>query len=150
MLQSLRPDWDRPGIADAVWKARDKGDAIEVCVAAIRGSVISNRTPAVIPLDGNHWRDTAATLVSKRVAAADKAVHCERCGIVHTQLSPCSPPAERSHGRGAELARQALREALERGQITPISFGERDEFTEAVEPSSFVADYAGPYTEETE
>lgn len=118
LIESLRPDWQRPGIADAIWKAREKGDAIEVCVAAIRGCVISNRTPAVIPLDGNHWRDTAATLVSKRAAAADKAVHCERCGIVHTKLSPCSPPAERSHGRGAELARQALAEALGKDPAT--------------------------------
>lgn len=112
LIQSLRPEWDLPGINDALYRAKDRGDAIEVCVGALRGSVPSNRTPAVIPLDGNHWRDTVAAHSAKRVAAADKASHCERCGIVHTPLSPCSPPAERSHGRGAQLAREALAAAL--------------------------------------
>ena len=115
LIQSLRPDWDLPGINDALYRAKDRGDAIEVCVGALRGSVPSNRTPAVIPLDGNHWRDLVATHVSKRPAAADKATHCERCGIVHTPLSPCSPPAERAHGRGAQAAREALAAALEKG-----------------------------------
>lgn len=118
LIQSLRPDWDLPGINDALYRAKDRGDAIEVCVGALRGSVPTNRTPAVIPLDGNHWRDTVAAHVAKRVTAADKAVHCERCGIVHTQLSPCSPPAERAHGRGAELARAALKEALEKADAS--------------------------------
>jgi hypothetical protein len=110
LVRSLRPDWDRPGIADAIWKARDKGSAIDVCVAAVKACALSNRTPAVIPLDGNHWREGVAA--PSRPQAADKAVHCEKCGIVHTALSPCSPPEQRAHGRGAELARAALAEAL--------------------------------------
>ena len=113
LVQSLRPDWDRPGVADAIWKARDKGSAIDVCAAAVKACVLSNRTPAVIPLDGNHWRESVAAVGRPR--AADKASHCESCGIVHTPLSPCSPPAERAHGRGAELARAALKQALEKG-----------------------------------
>lgn len=129
LIQSLRPDWDLPGINDALYRAKDRGDAIEVCVGALRGSVPTNRTPAVIPLDGNHWRDTVAAHSAKRVAAADKASHCERCGIVHTPLSPCSPPAERSHGRGAEAARAALAAALGK-------------------PADLANDYAGPYTPE--
>jgi len=128
LIESLRPDWDLPGINDALYRAKDRGDAVEVCVGALRGSVPTNRTPGVIPLDGNHWRDTVATHGAKRSSAADKALHCERCGIVHTALSPCSPPAERSHGRGAAAARAALAEAL----------------------ANPAADYAGPYTEETE
>lgn len=112
LIHSLRPDWDLPGINDALYRAKDRGDAIEVCVGALRGCAPTNRTPAVIPMDGNHWRDTVATLSTRRAAAADKAVHCDRCGIVHTSLSPCSPPAERSHGRGAQLAREALAAAL--------------------------------------
>jgi hypothetical protein len=137
LIQSLRPDWDLPGINDALYRAKDRGDAIEVCVGALRGSVPANRTPGVIPLDGNHWRDTVAAHVSKRAAAADKAVHCDRCGIVHTTLSPCSPPAERSHGRGAGLARKALAEALGKPEL-PAHLND------------LAADYAGPYTEETE
>jgi hypothetical protein len=110
LVRSLRPEWDRPGIADAIWKARDKGSAIDVCAAAIKACVLSNRTPAVIPLDGNHWREVTPAV--SRPRAADKASHCETCGIVHTPLSPCSPPDQRAHGRGAEMARAALAEAL--------------------------------------
>jgi hypothetical protein len=119
LVRSLRPEWDRPGIADAIWKARDKGSAIDVCVAAVKACVLSNRTPAVIPLDGNHWREVVAG--PSRLQAADKAVHCEKCGIVHTALSPCSPPDQRAHGRGAEAARAALAAALGKpaGPYTP-------------------------------
>lgn len=98
LLESLRPDWDRPGISDAIWKARDKGSAIDVCVAAVKACVISNRTPAVIPLDGNHWRDAQAA-PKQRTTRMDDAKRCDDCGIVHTSLSPCSPPARRSHGK---------------------------------------------------
>lgn len=111
LLEAIRPDWDRPGIADAIWKARDKGTAIDVCLAAVKACVLSNRTPGVIPLDGPHWRETVH-VPNGRPGTADKASHCEACGIVHTALSPCSPPDERAHGRGAEAARAALAEAL--------------------------------------
>jgi hypothetical protein len=122
LICALRPDWDRPGVADAIWKARDKGNALDVCAAAVKACVLSNRTPAVIPLDGNHWREVTPAV--SRPRAADKASHCETCGIVHTPLSPCSPPEQRAHGRGAEAARAALAAALGK------------------------PDYAGPYTPE--
>ncbi|SRR6266498_1133786 len=125
LIESLRPDWQRPGIADAIWKARDKGTALEVCIAAIKACVLSNRTPAVIPLDGAHWNETVHAPNGRR-GTADKASHCSACGLVHTALSPCSPPDERSHGRGAAAARAALAAAL----------------------ANPAADYAGPYTEQ--
>lgn len=115
LVESLRPDWDRSGIADAIWKARDKSSALDVCIAAIKACVLSNRTPAVIPLDGAHWRETVHAPVG-RPGAADKASHCEACGIVHTALSPCSPPDQRAHGRGAQAAREALKQALEKAE----------------------------------
>lgn len=111
LVESLRPDWDRTGIADAVWKARDKGTALEVCIAAVKACVLTNRTPGVIPLDGAHWRETVHA-PNGRPSTADKASHCSACGLVHTALSPCSPPDERSHGRGAPAAREALNAAL--------------------------------------
>ncbi len=125
LIESLRPDWQRPGIADAIWKARGKGTALEVCIAAIKACVLSNRTPAVIPLDGAHWNETVHAPNGRR-GTADKASHCSACGLVHTALSPCSPPDERSHGRGAAAARAALAAAL----------------------ANPAADYAGPYTEQ--
>lgn len=120
LVCALRPDWDRPGVADAIWKARDKGSAIDVCVAAIKACVLSNRTPAVIPLGGNHWREGGTTQV-RRPGTADKASHCDACGIVHTALSPCSPPEQRAHGRGAQAAREALEAALNKDSSEPPS-----------------------------
>src|SRR6266540_4793694 len=75
LIGALRPDWDRPGIADAIWRAKDRGNAIEVCAAAIRASAISNRTPAIIPMDGNHWRENAP-----KPARSDGGTAVARCG----------------------------------------------------------------------
>lgn len=111
LVESLRPDWDRSGIADAIWKARDRGTALEVCIAAVKACVLTNRTPGVIPLDGPHWRETVHVPNGLR-GTADKASHCSACGLVHTALSPCSPPDQRSHGAGAAAAREALQVAL--------------------------------------
>src|SRR6266498_1617211 len=111
LIGALRPDWDRPGIADAIWRAIDRGNAIEICTAAIRASVISNRTPAVIALDGNHWRGTTTKPASAATLNASAVRRCPDCGGYHPPACQCDPPEdERSHGRGAELARAALRE----------------------------------------
>jgi hypothetical protein len=111
LVEALRPDWDRPGIADAIWRSRDRGTALEVCIAAVKACVMSNRTPGVLPLDGPHWRETVH-VPNGRPGTADKASHCSACGLVHTALSPCSPPAQRSRGAGAAAAREALHVAL--------------------------------------
>ena len=108
LVEALRPDWDHPGVADAIWQARDRGNAIEVCVAAIRACSPLSRTPAIIPLDGNHWREIATK--PARGVVVDAVARCGQCGGFHHRLSPCDPPeAERSRGRGAGLARAALR-----------------------------------------
>jgi len=64
-LASIRPaaaPWDTPGIVAALGKARTRADAPELAIAAIRAAVDSaNRTPAVIALDGAHWREPCAT-----------------------------------------------------------------------------------------
>ena len=107
LLNALRPDWDRPGIADAVWKARHRGTALDVCVGAIKATTPTNRTPAVIPMDGQHWRDLPAKTVKPQVV--DAVARCEGCGGLHTRLAPCDPPeSERSRGRGAKAAKAAL------------------------------------------
>lgn len=124
LIQSLRPDWDRPGVADAIWKARDKGTAIEVCVAAVKACTLSNRTPGVIPLDGNHWRETATKPLKGR--AVDAAGRCGSCNGFHPPLSPCDPPEQaRSHGRAAHVAKEALAEALRVLDIDKLTLEEK-------------------------
>jgi hypothetical protein len=109
LVESLRPDWGRSGVADAIWRARGKGDAIAVCVAAIKATAPTNRTPAVIALDGTHWHDAAKPATTSQGSAVGR---CVACGGMHSALAPCDPPEQaRSHGRGAQLARQALVDA---------------------------------------
>src|SRR6266498_3551837 len=85
LIGALRPDWDRPGIADAIWRAKDRGNAIEVCAAAIRACTPLSRTPAVIPMDGNHWRET--TTKPARRATIDAVARCGNCGGFHHRRS---------------------------------------------------------------
>jgi hypothetical protein len=57
-VHAIRRDWDRPGIEDALGRARFLADAASVAIAAHRAAADpANRTPAVIALDGPHWRD---------------------------------------------------------------------------------------------
>lgn len=57
LLALLRPDWQPPGIAAALADQRLRAKPpTEVALAAIRAGANSKiRTPAVIPLDGEHW-----------------------------------------------------------------------------------------------
>lgn len=60
-LATLRPadaPWDTPGIVAALGRARARSDAAGLAIAAIRAAAEpTNRTPAIIGFDGNHWRD---------------------------------------------------------------------------------------------
>lgn len=56
-VHTLRGDWDVPGIEHALGVARTRAGAGDLAVAAITAAAShSNRTPAVIALDGPHWR----------------------------------------------------------------------------------------------
>ena len=55
-LHSMRPDWGIPGIHKALGQARWKANKWVVAQAAFACAANqSNRTPAIIPLDGKHW-----------------------------------------------------------------------------------------------
>lgn len=91
-VHALRPDWDVPGIVDALGRARGRGSGPAVAVAAIRaGADQRNRTPAVIALDGAHWRPAAATAVDSR-PGPDISRRCS-CGVLHPDALPCPPAA---------------------------------------------------------
>jgi len=60
LVHELRQDWDATGILTALHAARNRSTPAGVAIAAIRAaSVASNRTPAMIALEGSHWRDAA-------------------------------------------------------------------------------------------
>ncbi len=92
-VHALRPDWDEPGIVDALGRARNRGSGPELAVAAIRaGADQRNRTPAVIALDGAHWRP-AATPVADSRPGPDISRRCN-CGVLHPDRLDCpGPPA---------------------------------------------------------
>ena len=110
-INTIRPSWDPRGIVTALKDARARGTAAEVAVAAIRAAAEpTNRTPAVIALEGPHWQQPTTP---GRVGLGAFVQVTERqscCGGLHAPDSPCDPRADqRSNGRGANAARAALR-----------------------------------------
>lgn len=56
LVNTLRPDWDVPGIATAIHRARHRAPVDELATAAIRFAGRDDlRTPAVFADDGTHW-----------------------------------------------------------------------------------------------
>lgn len=77
-IHSLRRDWDVPGVFSQLGRARDRAPGPELAIAAIRAAMSAhNRTPAVIGMDGEHWRTPAGT---SRPRAVDPAELCRVCG----------------------------------------------------------------------
>ncbi|GAA3705857.1 hypothetical protein GCM10023081_47080 [Arthrobacter ginkgonis] len=57
-IHTIRRDWDPAGITEALGRARHRGTPDQIAHAAIRAAGNpKNRTPGVIPLDGEHWRN---------------------------------------------------------------------------------------------
>lgn len=82
-LHELRGDWDRPGIIAELGKARAMAPASDLAIAAVRAaSDPNNRTPAVIGMEGAHWRGSA-------VAPKRTFVRAETCGICSLPRNAC-------------------------------------------------------------
>lgn len=89
LVHTLRPEWDPQGILAALAKARDRADAPTVAIAAIRAAATpTNRTPAVIPLSGDHWIDPAVTPSSTGAVPRPTDRRCTEPGHEHYSL-PC-------------------------------------------------------------
>lgn len=123
LVAALRPGWDVPGVRKALWDARTKGTPDQVAHAAITAAMDpTNRTPAVIALDGPHWATVRP--VETRGANYDRcqvpgheqwpAWHCAGCRAdARVADSPReTAPEPFDPGPGPELARTALHAAL--------------------------------------
>jgi hypothetical protein len=78
LLHHIRPDWDKPGILTHLDTARLRVGVTPatLAIAAIHAATNpTNRTPAVIPLDGEHWRNPAVT-PHRNVAPPRRADWC--------------------------------------------------------------------------
>lgn len=83
VVAALRSDWDERGIVAALAQARDRGDVSQVAMAAIRAAADpSNRTPAVIAMEGPHWREkpAAARIKDPAYATVPFEEACVTCG----------------------------------------------------------------------
>ena len=110
-IASIRPEWEPQGIYVALGKARDHGDAAQVAIAAIRAAATpTNRTPAVIPLQGDHWTAQAPARTASNSARAPRctvygheAYPAHACAGCRTEQlingTPGLPPAPEPHGR---------------------------------------------------
>jgi hypothetical protein len=66
LVHQLRPDWDIRGVMAALADCQDR-DAATVAIAAVRAATTaSNRTPAVIAMEGPHWGDGPAEHTTER------------------------------------------------------------------------------------
>lgn len=100
-IHAIRRDWDRPGIEDALGRARLLSDPATVAIAAHRAAADpANRTPAVIALDGPHWRDATKTPHFAGPTAAERCSTCSeredvcrgRWASDHAYVSDLRPP----------------------------------------------------------
>lgn len=105
-LAALRPDWDTPGIEHQLGKARHAAPVDALAIAAIKAAAtVTNRSPAVIGLDGPHWRGSD---VAPRIAppAAD-----ERCSTCSMRRDRCRETWATDH----EFVSAAVTAAAKRG-----------------------------------
>ncbi len=115
LVSSLRDDWTRPGIEAALQKARDVAAAADVAVAAIRASQVpTNTTPAVIPLDGPHWRTSETHTYFGPVPRHLRCSICGRpkadCVRVWSTEHDFQPDTRPDHGIDVPRTVQALRD----------------------------------------
>jgi len=59
LVHYLRPDWDVRGIMAALASVQDRDPFLVAHAAVNAANATSNRTPAIIAMDGPHWTTTA-------------------------------------------------------------------------------------------
>lgn len=78
--------WDKPGIESALTRARDMADSPDLACALIKAAKNpANRTPAIILLDGEHWRTADAS--SRPKTPPVPVTH--RCSVCDEVESEC-------------------------------------------------------------
>jgi hypothetical protein len=99
LIHQLRPEWDTTGIMSALVTARLRVGVTpaDLAIAAVKAaSNPSNRTPAIIPLDGDHWREHNRPLTTPQPPGK-----CQVCHGYHTPDAPHNRPYTPSDWRGA-------------------------------------------------
>jgi hypothetical protein len=116
-LNALNEEWDIAGIEHALGQAREMAPGPELACAAIRAAVtVGNRTPAVIALQGPHWRAVS----SSTTVRMPKAGPGERCSVCSHPQAMCRALYDDSDHRFVSVAEQARR-ALEEEKANEVA-----------------------------
>jgi len=80
-VHQIRPTWDQHGILAALAKRRGAQPARLALAALAAAANLDNRTPAIIALDGSHWRigKTVETEGERHPSNADVRTLCVEC-----------------------------------------------------------------------
>ena len=115
LIATIRTDWDEHGIAAVIRKISDRPLA-EVAHAALTAAITrtDQRTPAVIALDGKHWRLHG---VERPAPPAPSSVIVTRCGhnLVGALCAECHPVERRGVSMPDDV-RAKIRESVAAGK----------------------------------
>lgn len=116
LVHEVRPSWDEPGIDAAIRKAataRWCRDDAHLIVAAVKcAAVVTNRTPAVIAHEGDHWRDPVREPERKVTVGRDVST-CNRCGQLVSE-------PEDEHTCARRSTPESRRAAIEKGRAEVV------------------------------
>ena len=118
-LHMVRPGWDVAGIVAALGKARDMGTALDLGIAAmVAAADTSNRTPAVVAMQGKHWAHPA---LPRKSSANTTPPRNRTCGICYLPEDRCR--TRWAHDHEFESLVDAARRATRRPALPPVVGG---------------------------
>jgi hypothetical protein len=110
LIHQLRPDWDKPGLLTHLDTARLRVSVTpaDLAIAAVKAADNpANRTPAVIPLDGEHWREHNRPLTTPQPPPM-----CKTCHQPHDPQHCPGPIRRVDHGPALAAIRDAYDKAM--------------------------------------
>lgn len=130
VVHEIRPTWDEQGIAAMIRKAaagtKARDDAQLATVAIRAAADVTNRTPAVIPLDGDHWIAPVKP-IERPLTSGPTCEVCRTCTrlVVPGEDHRCR--VERSgRSEAVKAARQAAEEGHERAEAIRVAGDARE------------------------
>lgn len=148
------PHWDTPGIEDALAKARTIAPSPDLALAAIKAArEPGNRTPAIIGMEGAHWRTP-----NTKPRHLERAPH-DRCAVCSESRARCIQlwsedhtfrPSDQHYKSDVPRIVDALRDAKREAVPSPPKAETTTRGTERVAPARAALAAARADIEETE
>ena len=113
LVHAIRNDWDEQGIRSALLKVADRPLADVARAAVSATSRTDQRTPAVIALDGEHWRAPGSTPTA--TTASVIVTHCEH-KLPGRTCAECYPRASVTRALPTAEHKAAIKAAIEAGR----------------------------------